>query len=137
MAELPDDHSVEAFLHRFGGFFDALIVEIRLLLPRTSAQRHAIVRLLAEERADAGEASVWRSVVLTVNGLTEFKLCEGPASYLVLSDGLRIHFLRGPRCLVDLAPVTDVDVPAEVSLKRSPHHLVGSVCSYEVDDAIE
>lgn len=135
MKELRDAAVIQSFLDRFGGFYDAVIVELHLALPRAEAQRRATVRLLAEEVTVAEQGSQWRSVLFHLSGLTEFKLIEGRISNQVLSDGLRIHLLDG-RCFLDMAPYSD-QIDDENSLWRSGQYIVASDCSTEVTDVRE
>ncbi len=133
MTELRDAADVQTFLDRFGGFYDAIIVEILLVLPRAAAQRRATIRLLAHETAVAGQEPAWRSVLLHLTGLTDFKLIEGQISNQVLSDGLKIHLL-GDRCFIDMAPYSD-QLDDEASLWHSGQYLVAATCKFEVADA--
>jgi hypothetical protein len=132
MTELRTAADVQAFLDRFSQFFDAVLVEVQLMLPRTAGARRGAIRLLAQEAPMGEQEGQWRSVVLHVTGLSEFKFIEGQISNLVLSDGLNIHLLDG-RCFIDLAPYTDQPVD-ESLLWRSGQYLVGSACTFEVSD---
>lgn len=128
-----DSSSIQALLDRFGQFADAVLVEVRLLLPRTAAERSAIVRLLSQDLRP-NQGAQWRIVSFEVQRLAEFKFAEGRVSNLVLSDGLRIHFLqRG--CFIDLAPHSDQPQDEE-GLRRSHQYVMGAACSYEIDDYI-
>jgi hypothetical protein len=128
--ELDD---ARAFLERFGGFFDAVLVEIRLALPRESAHRYAQIRLLATDSQSGGN---WRSVSLKIDGLRAYRLTEGPDSYLVLSDGLEIHRIDDGRCLVDLSPNGRATTQVRGRVD-SDQFVSGSRCSYEVEDIRE
>jgi hypothetical protein len=124
--ELSDEAAVRALNERFAGFYDAVVVEFNLTLPRVAADRRATVRLIA-----ADETGAWVSVILTISRVSEFKLIEGKSSNLVLSDGLRIHHLAD-EVFVDLAPyseTTDVN-----DLRRSHQYIVGGSCSVEVEE---
>jgi hypothetical protein len=129
--------SAQEVLDHFGGFFDAVVVEIHIAMPRDLAGRHALVRLLAQDARVVGDEASWRSVTLRVNGLSAFKVIEGPACYSVLSDGLRVHPNAAAGFVVDLAPVTDAAWGGEPRFDRSNFYFVGSGCSYEVTDPDE
>ena len=125
MAELRSQQAIDALQERFASFFDAVLVEVCLRLPRSVANRQATLRLIAEDATGS-----WVSVVFTITRVSEFKFVEGPSSNLVLSDGLGIHLIDDG-IFVDLAPYTDHPVdPGE--LRRSHQYVVGDVCSFEV-----
>jgi hypothetical protein len=130
MIDLADQRSMDALRARFGGFFDAVLVEVVLKLPRNEGNRQATVRLLAQE-----QDGPWRSVAFTIGRLREFKLSEGRVSNLVLSDGLGLHRLDDG-VFVDLAPFTDQPVPVG-DLRRSYAYVFGETCSAEVIEAHE
>jgi hypothetical protein len=118
MIDLADQRSMDALLARFGGFFDAVLVEVVLKLPRDAGNRNATVRLLAQE-----QDGPWSSVALRSGGLREFKFSEGRVSNLVLSDGLGLHCLDDG-VFVDLAPFTEQPVAAD-DLRRSHEYVFG------------
>ena len=125
MIDLTDQGAIDALLERFSSFYDAVLVEVHLELPRTSADRRATVRLLAQD--SEGE---WSSVTFVVESLTEFKFAEGRSSNLALSDGLGIHLVDG-RAFLDLAPYTES--PAGIDdLRRSSQYAAGASCSADV-----
>lgn len=130
MTDLDDQATVDALLERFSGFYDAVLVGVVLDLPRTRQDRRAALRILAEERAGS-----WRTVVLSIKDLREFKFEEGRTSHLVLSDGLGIHLLQDG-IFVDLAPYTEAPVSPE-ALPRSHMYAFGGSCSFEVTEVRE
>jgi hypothetical protein len=130
MIHLSDQVAIDALLERFSSFYDAVLVEVRLELPRRSSDRRATVRLLAQD----GEGE-WSSVTFAVEALSEFKFAEGRSSNLVLSDGLGVHLLDG-RTFLDLAPYTES--PAGIDdLRRSSQYVAGGSCSVDVGAARE
>lgn len=126
MNRLDDQQAIDALLERFDAFFDAVLVEVSLILPRSANDRRATMRLLAES------GGTWWSVALTVVRPSEFKFVEGPSSNLVLSDGLGVHLVDGA-VFVDLAPYTDQSVSAG-ELRRSHQYVIGETCSFEVTE---
>jgi hypothetical protein len=126
MYEIKTDRDTRQLLDAFSEFYDGLIVEIRLHLPPSPiSEREGRVRVEAR-RADGA----WCSVALAVAGLRDYKFTEGSADYLVLSDGLQIHFLSD-RVFVDFAPYSEV-YDTEAALQRSRQFMVGRSCYVEV-----
>ena len=126
MIDLTDQGTIDALLERFSSFYDAVLVEVHLELPRTSGDRRATVRLLAQDRE--GE---WSSVTFVVEPLTEFKFAEGRSSNLVLCDGLGIHLVDG-RAFLDLAPYAAAPAGIE-DLRRSQQYVAGGSCAADID----
>ena len=125
MIDLTDQGAIDALLERFSSFYDAVLVEVHLELPRSSGDRRATVRLLAQD--SEGE---WSSVTFVVQSLTEFTFAEGRSSNLVLSDGLGIHRIDG-RTFLDLAPYTES--PAGIDdLRRSSQYVAGGSCAADI-----
>ena len=136
MVTLSSADQVRALLDRFGGFFDAVLVQVHLALPRESAGRHAVIRLLAQEPVAGGHShDGWRFVVLRIDGLDAYRLTEGPDSYLVLSDGLQIRLDEG-RSVIDLSP-RDRWPEQTTSAMQSDQFVSGVRCSYKVEDVCD
>jgi hypothetical protein len=125
-----DDLSIAALRERFSEFYDALLVELHLHLPRSARDRRALVRLVAQD-CDG----TWCSVAFAIEGLREFAISEGRTSSLVLSDGLGMHRVDGG-VFLDLAPFTDQPV-APAQLRRSHAYVFGDSCVVEVSEAVE
>jgi hypothetical protein len=131
VTDLSNAEQARALIERFGGFFDAVIIDVRLALLRESAHRSGSVRLMARAvSADAGSADGWSYVVLTIGGLRGYRFAEGPASYLVLSDGLGIYWTEEGQVVVDLCPTGTTPSGKEPS---SDQYMSGSRCSYSVE----
>src|SRR3978361_837109 len=117
-------------LTRFGGFFDAVLVEVHLVLSRASADRYALLTLLAQASTAADGGGEWHAVVLRIDGLNAYRLSEGPGTYLVLSDGLDIGGVGEGSCLLNLSPGQAAATDAKTDLAQ---FVAGVRCSYEVD----
>jgi hypothetical protein len=131
MIDIQSPVDLADLMERFGGFHDALLEEVHLLLPASVDARSGTVKVLAlEQSAPSGDP--WRIVSFAVAGLSAYRLTEGPATYQVLSDGLKIHFLSRGRCMIDLAPYTDAVTEDESLLLKSRQYLIGTTCACEV-----
>lgn len=132
MIELDTVVAARDLVSRFAGFFDAVLIDVHLSLSRSAAARYGVITLLAQTLPSDG----WRTVVLRVDGLNEYRLTEGPDTYLVLSDGLQIHGAgeNDGKCILDLSP----GGAEQAGLRAgSGQFLSGSKCSYEVGDISE
>ena len=123
--EVQDESEARALLHRFSSFFDGVVVELRVSLPRSTSDRVLELRLLAQEIGSSVSDDGWRSVTLRVEELTSYLFSEDRTSHLELSDGLGLHVLPGGAWLVDLAPYTEADVPVADRLANSAQFCVG------------
>jgi hypothetical protein len=124
--DLSDKGAIDALLERFSRFYDAVLVEVHLVLPRAARERRATARLIAED-----VEGTWHSVSFVVEQLTEFAFAEGRSSNLVLSDGLGVHLVDG-RTFLDLAPYTEEPAGLD-DLRRSPQYIAGGSCEVEVE----
>lgn len=132
MITLNNATEARELCERFGGFLDAVLVDVHLSLPRTSGTRFGLVTLLVEVPG-TGRDSGWKTLVLRIDGLDGYRLTEGPETYLVLSDGLRIDGIDEGRCVVVLSP-GEVE-RAAVGVRWS-QYVSGRTCSYRVVDSI-
>jgi hypothetical protein len=131
---LSTQADADQLLHRFYGFFDALITHVRVDLARQRSDRVAHLRVLAEE-GGTGSSDSWHPVDFTITGLSEFRFQDTPrGSDLVLTRGLRIYIDTG-RALLDLEPT---DGPLEEDDLRSSvrPYMLGRGCSVEVGERV-
>lgn len=128
MARLDTPAAIDALCERFSDFFDAILVEVVLHLPRRARDRRAELRLLAQDREET-----WWSVTFVLSLLSGYRLTEAPVSYLVLSDGLRV-VIHDQRTVIDLAPDRN-QVRADSELEQSPQYVVGGECHCEIGAA--
>lgn len=117
LTQLEDQADAADLLARFANFDDAVVQEVHLVLSGATGQRWAELKVLARE-GSTGDGD-WQTVTLRVEGLSRFRIAEGPASYLVLSDGLDL-IRRPSQWQVRLGSPDDADAPT----------FEGSICGY-------
>lgn len=133
MIELNSTAEARILSNRFGGFCDAVIIDVHLSLPQASAARFGSITLLVQASPKGGSGGEWKNLVLRIDGLDSYRLTEGPGTYLVLSDGLQIHGIDEGRCVLVLSPGEAERAGAGAGWDQ---YMSGQICSYEVADFI-
>ncbi len=126
MSMLIEDQ-VSSFLDRFHHCYDGLVRAISILF--ASGNSLSTAKIVISVR-DATDPASWVNVHLELDGLKEFALREGQASYQVLSDGLKIGFF-GDLIFLDFAPYTD-DPDGVEDFRRSEFYFASRSCKWQV-----